>query len=54
MWSRTRWSKPLNEAFPRTPAIDSVDAWLLRIVHNTALDFLGHASGGAAGAEDIL
>src|SRR5215510_12794422 len=28
------------EAFPRAGAIDNVESWLVRIAHNTALDFL--------------
>src|SRR5215475_10834484 len=28
------------EAFPQAGAIDSVESWLVRIAHNTALDFL--------------
>src|SRR5262245_25372422 len=28
------------EAFPQTGAIDSVESWLVRIAHNTAVDFL--------------
>jgi RNA polymerase sigma-70 factor, ECF subfamily len=36
------------EAFPRTTAIANAEAWLFRIAHNAALDYLRRVSRGSA------
>src|SRR5262245_8427268 len=40
------------EAFPRAAAIANPEAWLFRITHNTALDFLRHRARHTAAYAD--